>query len=66
MANINVSALSNALATAIQQVASQVAISSPATTNATAMTIVTQPSTSSVITTGAAPDGQFNSPSSTP
>ena len=62
MANININALSNVLATAIQQAATQVVISTP--TNITAMdSIMMQPSPSATV----APvgNGELNSSSST-
>ena len=45
MVNINVNSLTNVLATAIQQAATQVSISTPSTT---AMTIIVQPSPSTM------------------
>ena len=60
MANINVGALSTALATAIQQAANHLALSTTASTT-TPMTIVTQPSSMATITVPSAGGGEISS-----
>ena len=63
MANINIGALSTALATAIQQAANHLAISAATTASTTtAMTIVTQPSSVSPMTLTPSGGAEISSP----